>query len=137
VERGDVLITKSGTIGRIAVVETERPFSLFVSVALIKPVEGIFPSAFLALALGGYIGGLNIAQDIKGALLKNLHLEDLRLVTLPLPPLPEQRRIMEEVGQRLSVVEQLEATVTANLQRATRLRQSVLQSAFGGRSSRV
>lgn len=35
-------------------------------------------------------------------------------------------------GRRLSVVEELEAVVTTNLQRATRLRQSNLQKAFTG-----
>jgi len=37
-----------------------------------------------------------------------------------------------EVKRRLSVVEKLESVVTANLQRATRLRQSILQKAFSG-----
>ena len=37
-----------------------------------------------------------------------------------------------EVERRLSVVEELEAVVTINLQRATRLRQSILQKAFTG-----
>ncbi len=132
VERGDVLITKSGTIGRMAVVKTDREFSLFVSVALIKPVRGIFDSNFLKLSLEGYIGSINIAQDVKGGLLKNLHLEDLRIVALPLPPLAEQTRIVAEVERRLSVVEELEAVVSANLQRAARLRQSILQKAFTG-----
>ena len=42
---------------------------------------------------------------------------------------------MAEVEWRLSVVEELEATVEANLQRATRLRQSILQKAFTGMSA--
>jgi len=44
----------------------------------------------------------------------------------------EQERIVAEVERRLSVVEDLSALVTANLQRATRLRQSILQKAFTG-----
>lgn len=39
---------------------------------------------------------------------------------------------MAEVERRLSVVEELESVVTANLQRAIRLRQSILQKAFTG-----
>ena len=37
-----------------------------------------------------------------------------------------------EVERRLSVMEDLESVVSANLQRATRLRQSILQKAFTG-----
>ena len=53
-------------------------------------------------------------------------------LAFPLPPLAEQTRIVAEVERRLSVVEELEAAVSANLQRATRLRQSILQKAFTG-----
>ncbi|MGB7208261.1 MAG: hypothetical protein WBD27_06360, partial [Pyrinomonadaceae bacterium] len=51
-------------------------------------------------------------------------------IAIPLPPVAEQARIVAEVERRLTMVEVLEGTVTANLQRATRLHQSVLQSAF-------
>ena len=44
----------------------------------------------------------------------------------------EQLRIVAEVDRRLSVLDELEALVSANLQRATRLRQSILQRAFAG-----
>ena len=53
-------------------------------------------------------------------------------VAIPLPPLAEQERIVAEVERRLSVVEELDSVVTANLQRASRLRQSILQKAFSG-----
>ena len=52
-----------------------------------------------------------------------------------LPPHADQTRIVAEVERRLSVLEQFESVVSvvsANLQRATRLRQSILQKAFTG-----
>ena len=59
-------------------------------------------------------------------------MSDLRAFQLPLPPLAEQNRIVAEVERRLSVIQQAEATVAANLKRAERLRQSILKQAFSG-----
>jgi len=49
------------------------------------------------------------------------------------PPLAEQGQIIAEVERRLSVIEELEATVQTNLTRGGRLRQSILQQAFSGK----
>ena len=131
-EPGDVLITKSGTIGRTAVVTSDRPFSLFVSVALIKPVRPLVNPQFVRLSLDAYVQSIDVAQDVKGGLLKNLHVEDLRLVPVPIPPSAEQSRIVSEVERRLSLADQQGRIVTANLDRAIRVRQSLLAAAFSG-----
>ena len=49
------------------------------------------------------------------------------------PSLSEQHRIVAEVERRLSILDELEATVEANLKRAERLRQSILKRAFEGK----
>ncbi len=67
-----------------------------------------------------------------GSVHKTIYFTEWLSVHVPLPPLAEQTRIVAEVERRLSVVEELEAVVSANLQRATRLRQSILQKAFTG-----
>jgi type I restriction enzyme S subunit len=64
--------------------------------------------------------------------MRNIGQERIRQIAMKLPPLVEQTRIVAEVERRLSVVEELEAVVSASLQRATRLRQSILQKAFSG-----
>lgn len=61
-----------------------------------------------------------------------LNLDDIRTVDVPVPPIEEQRFIVEEVERRLSVVDKLEATVEANLKQADGLRQSILKQAFSG-----
>ena len=131
-ETGDVLITKSGTIGRTAVVDTDNEFSLFVSVALLKRASHELNSRFLKLSLEAYIQSIDIQQVVKGGVIKNLHLEDLRIVPLRLAPTEEQEVIIQEVERRLSVVDKLEATVEANLKQAAGLRQSILKQAFSG-----
>jgi type I restriction enzyme S subunit len=55
---------------------------------------------------------------------------DLKGQPIPVPPAAEQSRIVAEVERRLSVIEELDAAVTDDLKRATRLRQSILSKAF-------
>jgi type I restriction enzyme, S subunit len=52
--------------------------------------------------------------------------------TLEFVPFAGLGLIVAEMERRLSVVEESETLVSANLQRATRLRQSILQKAFEG-----
>ena len=63
----------------------------------------------------------------------NLNLTELANYRIAVPPVAEQHRIVAEVERRLSVVQEVEATVAANLKRAERLRQSILKRAFEGR----
>jgi type I restriction enzyme S subunit len=65
--------------------------------------------------------------------LASINLTKLAAFPLPLPPSDEQPRIVAEVERRLSVIDELEATVDANLKRAERLRQSILKRTFEGK----
>lgn len=60
----------------------------------------------------------------------NVSMSVLATAPIPLPPLAEQHRIVAEADRRLSLIRTAEAQVSANLARAQRLRQSILQAAF-------
>lgn len=129
-ECGDILISKDGTLGVIRVVDTDQQFSIFVSVALIKP--NIKPmSSYLGLALSS--PQVQIQMVPKGSGLPHIHLEDLRQDCVPLPPFTEQKRIVTEIDRHLSVLTQIETSIVDNLARAERLRQSILRRAFSGK----
>ena len=69
---------------------------------------------------------------VKAKDMKRVNIGDVWPTPVPLSSLAEQTRIVAEVERRLSVVEELASMETTNLQRATHLRQSVLQNAFTG-----
>ena len=75
----------------------------------------------------------NVALLQSGSTRKRISRKNLATITLPVPPLAEQRRIVAEVERRLSVIQQAETTVEASLARTERLRQSILKQAFSGK----
>ena len=127
---GDILITKSGTIGRIAVVNTSQEFSLFVSVALLKSFKKFINSKFLALNLENFINFLDIKQSVKGGVIKNFHLEDLRLVPIKLAPLEEQKRIVSKIEELFSKIDLSKQFLTKIIIQLENYRQSSLKFAF-------
>ena len=131
-EYGDVLITKSGTIGRTAIVNTDKVFDLFVSVALLKPKKDLVTSEFLMYALDNYIAHIDIKQEVKGGVIKNLHIEDLKKITICLPPLCKQKKIVEEIEKRFAIADEVEKVVEDNIEKAKQLKQSILKKAFEG-----
>lgn len=134
-EFGDLLITKSGTIGRMAIVPQMPEFSLFVSVALIKNMKHIIYSKFLMYAMEDYMKSISISQVIKGGLLKNFHLEDIRKTIIPLAPLPIQRAIVSKIEALFSDLDNGIANLKKAQEQLKIYRQAVLKKAFEGKLS--
>jgi len=133
VQPNDILISITADVGMVGLVP-EGLGEAYINqhVALARPLPSICPNyvAYYLCASEGGWGRLKKLQ--RGATKVGLGLDHIRAVPVPLPPLAEQTRIVAEVERRLSVVEELETAVNTNLQRATRLRQSILQRAFNG-----
>jgi type I restriction enzyme S subunit len=51
---------------------------------------------------------------------------------IPIPPIKEQHKIVQQIESRLSVCDKVEETIAENLQKAEALRQSILKKAFAG-----
>jgi type I restriction enzyme, S subunit len=119
---------KDEFLGRVCLTEDGDECLLNQRLARLTPI--IVSSKFALYLLKSWrfrrvVDGFN-----SGSLIQHMFTSQLAEFTFPLPPLAEQKRIVAEVERRLSVADQLEAAVSANLQRATRLRQSILQNAF-------
>lgn len=132
-EKGDILITKDGTLGVARAVKTENPFSIFVSVAMMKPIKRYMNSDYLAAFINSPIGQNQTRKIGKGSGLRHLHLEDLRTISFPIAPLLEQVKIVEEIGERLSIADAVEKVVEQSFMQSNRLRQSILKRAFEGK----
>ena len=107
-ELNDVLLTKDGTIGEVAVNNLNYPFSMLSSVALIKPSNGILPW-FLAYILISDLLQNKMKKNAKGSALKRIILAQINNFIIPLPPLAEQKRIVtaiEAIFTQIDLMEQ-------------------------------
>ena len=73
---------------------------------------------------------LSMRRINQGAAQPNLNTSIIKATAVPLPPEAEQHRIVAEIDRRLTLQRAAEGQVDVNLQRAERLRQSILSKAF-------
>jgi type I restriction enzyme S subunit len=136
---GDLLVNRVNSrelVGKAAPIPTGLETCVFESKNIrVRIKRDMADSRFIGFALSVF-GPEHFnrnAQQVVG--MASVSQPQVRSLRIQLPPLAKQQRIVAEVERRLSVVEELEAAVNANLQRATRLRQSILRRAFEGKLS--
>ena len=71
----------------------------------------------------------------KGIGAKHVNVADMRNALLPLPPLPEQRRIVAKVEQLMALVEALETQLAASRATAANLVAELTACGNGGAST--
>ncbi len=102
-KEGDVLITKDGTIGIAATIQKiEENFSIFVSVACIRPNQKLIIPKYLEILLNSSIIKDQITRATRGAALVHLLLEDIRKLKIPLPPIETQNKIVQLMDKAYS-----------------------------------
>jgi type I restriction enzyme S subunit len=129
---GDLLVTITGAnVTKAALVREELP-EAYVSqhVGLVRPVFTDYVIYSYYWLVSPSHGRRILLRDAYGAGKPGLNLNNLHELSIALPPLPEQHRIVAEVERRLSIIDELAAVVAANLKRAERLRQSIFKIAF-------
>ena len=131
-ERGDVLITKDGTIGVPCFIDTDREFSFFVSVALIKPKHDIIDGEFLTWALRAPYLQDRIAARARGDMIRHLVLREIRDLAVPVPALLEQHRIVSELDALQKEVDGLKHLQALTTNELDALLPSILDRAFKG-----
>jgi len=104
IQLGDVLLTIVGTIGRCAVVESiEPPFTLQRSVAVLKPKrDNVYPR-FLMYSLRNMI--YELTSGARGVSQKGIYLKSLKKLSIPLPPLAEQKRIVARLDAAVAEID--------------------------------
>mgnify|MGYP001623808710 FL=1 len=109
-ELGDLLVTKVGTTGIPVIVDTDLPFSLFVSVALLKFNQHLIYNKFLQILINAPLVQKQVAENTRGVGNKNWVMRDIANTIIVLPPLAEQKRIVDKIEELLPYFDRYEQT---------------------------
>ena len=105
VNTGDILFAMIGTIGNPVLVKKDREFCI-KNMALFKPIDNhLFDMSYLLLFLQKEQEQMK--KSASGGVQSFVSLKFLRNYLLPLPPLAEQKRIVEKLEQLLPLCERL------------------------------
>lgn len=106
-ERDDILLTKVGTTGIPVIVDTDKEFSLFVSVALLKFNTDLIYNKYFMYVIKAPVVQIQARENTRGVGNKNWVMRDIANTILPLPPIEEQKRIVEKIEELLPYAKQL------------------------------
>lgn len=126
---GDILLAKNGTTGVAAMVDRDVVFDIYVSLAHLSPLKNILPF-YLLHFINSPLAKNQFNKRLKGSGVPNLHLEEIREVEIPLPPLQEQQRIIAILDETFNFIENAKANAEQNLKNAKELFESYLQGVF-------
>ncbi|MDB5308915.1 MAG: restriction modification system specificity domain protein [Gemmataceae bacterium] len=132
-ERGDVLYSKDGaTRGWPCIVDTDREFSIFVSVALIKMKRDLLDGEYLCYVLRSSWIRDRMHTKSRGDMIPHIVLREIKEFPIPLPPLPEQRRIVAHLDALQAKVDALRTLQAETAAELDALLPAVLAKAFAG-----
>ncbi|WP_294280677.1 restriction endonuclease subunit S [uncultured Chryseobacterium sp.] len=110
-EIDDILLAKNGTTGIAAIVDDDREFSIYVSLALLKPDrKSVFPRYLLHL-INSDIARIQFSSRLIGIGVPNLHLGEIREVVIPLPNIDMQINISNNIDNIKTKVKKIQEKV--------------------------
>ena len=129
-EPGDILISCSGTIGRVAIVPVDIHCVLVRSVALVKPNNNAAYGKFVQYWLQGCAAQQQIAISVNQGAQPNLFLNHIERLQLPVPQMDEQRAIADALGD----VDALLGALDRLIAKQRDLKQAAMQQLLTGRT---
>ncbi|MEG4206313.1 restriction endonuclease subunit S [Microcoleus sp. Pol7_A1] len=127
--QGDIVIARRGNLEKCAVVQNDQhgwlcgTGSFFMRLIIIY--NDFFVMAYCSKKSQAYL-----LKDSIGQTMNNLNQKLLIKMLIPLPPLAEQKAIVEKVDYLMKIIDQLEAQIKHRKQLAEDLMQTVLREAF-------
>lgn len=123
-QAGDLLLTKDGTLGRLAIHDGQEA-CINQSVALLRPQPHIVTGEFLWSALMGGVYQERMLYEAGGTTIRHIYISRLAKMPLAVPPKPEQSTInidlRRKLGKQDALIKQAETAIALLQERRSAL----------------
>lgn len=131
-QKGDLLVSKNGTIGIPKVVDWEKPFSIFVSLCLIK-IKPKLNVDFLYYYFLSALVWTEIAFGGKTGTITNLHLEKIKDFRIPFPTKSEQIDIVNYLNAETLSIDTAISKTLLSIEKLKEYRTALISACVTGR----
>ena len=128
----DVLLAKNGTTGVAAIVDVDKVFDLYVTLAVLRPDKSIILPRYLLNVVNSPICKNQFDEHLTGIGVPNLHLRDIKEVEIPVPSLDEQKEIVRILDNILDKQQQAKSAAEQVLDQIDTMKKAILARAFRG-----
>ena len=131
VNKGDILIGMSGSIGKVSFYEEDYPALLNQRVGKLNLYDNdTFQKDFFAYLLISLES--SIIQIAKGMGVQNISSKDIEQLKIPIPPLETQQAIVNKIESLFDEIDEGIGRLKTAAQQIQQYRQSLLKNAFSG-----
>jgi type I restriction enzyme S subunit len=128
----DILLAKNGTTGVAAIVDVDKVFDLYVTLAVLRPDKSKILPRYLLRIVNSPVCKNQFDEHLTGIGVPNLHLRDIKEVMIQVPSLAEQAAIIQVVDSIMGKEQQAKEAAEAVLEKIDLLKKSILARAFRG-----
>jgi type I restriction enzyme S subunit len=131
----DILITKLGSpLGKACMVADNIEIGIMVAdIVRVRIGHEFIDKKYITYFLNSLSAIKEFEKITKGTTRPRVNLTNIRCFNIPVPPLEEQRKVVDEIEFHLSIADEVEKLVDKCLRQSRVLRRSILETAFKGK----
>lgn len=115
-QKGDILLTKDGTIGRACLVKEDNDFVILSSLAIIRAKKISFDCSYLKEFLVSQINIEQMLSNLQGSALTRITLTIINNLFVVVPPREEQGELMLYINSEQQTIDTLMAKILQEIQ---------------------
>lgn len=129
----DILLAENGTTGVAALVENEKVFDIYVTLAVLRVNCALVTPQYLFRLVNSPVCQNQFDEHLTGIGVPNLHLRDIKVTKIPLAPLLEQQRIVDCIESLFAKLDEAKEKAQAVVDSFELRKSAILHKAFTGK----